>query len=303
MTFYQRRTYTQPLKMEPRSLGIHDGSFHADEVTACALLLLFDCIDRDKIYRTRDPKTLEQCDYVCDVGGIYDPKLKRFDHHQAEYKGPLSSAGMVLLFLLDHGWIEPHLYAYFNHTLIMGVDAHDNGIARLEPGTTSFSQVISNFLPIEYNASAEEMTRAFMTAVDFALGHLQRLKKRHMYTLNCKLEVKKAMLPGKPFLCFEESLPWLENFFELGGEVHPAQFVIMPSGDHWKLRAIPPNLSDRMKVRRPLPEAWAGLQAQELKKVCGIEGAVFCHKGRFISIWETKEAALKALHIALEQRK
>lgn len=57
----------------PRSFGTHDGSFHADEVTACSLLLLFDLIDREKIKRTRDPEELARCDYVCDVGGIYDP--------------------------------------------------------------------------------------------------------------------------------------------------------------------------------------------------------------------------------------
>ena len=28
----------------------------------------------------------------------------------------------------------------------------------------------------------------------------------------------------------------MENFFDLGGDVHPAQFVIMPSGKHWKLQ-------------------------------------------------------------------
>ena len=42
---------------------------------------------------------------------------------------------------------------------------------------------------------------------------------------------------------------------------------------------------------------------EELKKVSGIKGAIFCHKGRFISIWETKEDALKALHAALSKCK
>jgi uncharacterized UPF0160 family protein len=37
----------------PRSVGTHDGTFHADEVTACALLLLFDLVDGNKIVRTR----------------------------------------------------------------------------------------------------------------------------------------------------------------------------------------------------------------------------------------------------------
>lgn len=283
--------------MEPRSLGTHDGSFHADEVTACSLLLLFDRIDRDKIYRTRDVKRLYICDYVCDVGGIYDPGKRRFDHHQIDYKGAFSSAGMVLLYLKEQGLIEPHLYEYFNKVIIMGVDAHDNGVAKLEPGITSFSMVISNFLPIHYEASDEEMNQAFFQAVDFAMGHLDRLRKRHFYTLECRAEVKKAMIQGTNALIFDKSIPWMENFFELGGELHPAQFVIMPSGDHWKLRGIPPNLAERMKVRHPLPEEWAGLREGELSKVSGIPGAIFCHKGRFISIWETKEDAIKALHL------
>jgi uncharacterized UPF0160 family protein len=288
--------------MEPRSLGTHDGSFHADEVTACSLLLLFDRIDRDKIYRTRDAKVIERCDYVCDVGGKYEPRRRRFDHHQSDYQGTMSSAGMILLYLKDQGLIEPHLYDYLNKTLVMGVDAHDNGVAKMEMGTASFSMVVSNFLPIEYDVSDAEMNRAFFEAVQFVIGHLDRLKRRHFYTLECRAAVKRAMIEGANVLTFNESLPWMENFFELGGDVHPAQFVLMPTGgNHWKLRGIPPTLSERMKVRRPMPEEWAGLHEEELRRVSGLKGAVFCHKGRFISIWETKEDALKALHMIMRK--
>lgn len=285
----------------PRSFGTHDGSFHADEVSACSLLLLFDCIDRDKIHRTRNVSQLASCDYVCDVGGLYDPSKRRFDHHQIDYQGTMSSAGMVLLFLKDQQMISEPLYDYFNKGLVMGIDAHDNGVARLEPGVSSFSQVVSNFLPIEYDSSAADLNEAFFRAVDFVLGHLERLRNRFVYTQGCESLVKKAMLEGSLALIFDRALPWMENFFELGGDLHPAQFVIMPSGKHWKLRGIPPTLSDRMKIRKPLPESWAGLQNKELQKVSGIPGAVFCHKGRFISIWETKEDALKALHIAMKR--
>lgn len=288
--------------MEQRSFGTHDGSFHADEVTACSLLLLFGLIDREKVHRTRDPKILEKCDYVCDVGGVYDPKKKRFDHHQIDYKGNLSSAGMILLYLKEQELIESHLYDHFNKSLIMGVDAHDNGVAKLEPGIASFSQVVSNFMPIEYDVSSDVMDEAFFQAVDFVVGHLDRMSQRHHYTLDCRATVKKAMIHGTNALIFEESLPWMENFFDLGGEVHPAKFVIMPSGSHWKLRGIPPNLSERMKVRVPLPEEWAGLREVDLRKISGINGAIFCHKGRFISIWETKEDAVKALHTILRHR-
>lgn len=289
--------------MQARSFGTHDGSFHADDVTACSLLLLFDRIDRERICRTRDLSRLQECDYVCDVGGIYDSKIRRFDHHQAEYQGPFSSAGMVLLYLKEQGIISAALYDMFHKTLIQGVDAHDNGRAVLEPGTTSFSQVISNFLPIEYEVSAEEMLDAFFQAVDFVVGHLSRLKERFAYTARCKGIVKQAMVASQNVLFFDHPLPWMDNFFELGGEWHPAEFVVMPSGKHWKLRGIPPNSQERMQVRRPLPEAWAGLHEESLRAICGISGAIFCHKGRFISIWETKEDALHALHLAMQQSK
>lgn len=284
-----------------RSFGTHNGSFHADEVTACSLLLSFHLIDRDKITRTRDPEVLETCEYVCDVGGVYEPALKRFDHHQATYKGPLSSAGMVLQYLRDSGLIEHAVYDHLNRTLIMGVDAHDNGLAKSEVGVTTFSQVVSNFLPIEYDVSSQEMDKAFFVAVDFVLGHLNRFRARVAYTQACLTTVRDAMMAGTQALIFNEALPWIENFFELGGDLHPAQFVLMPSGDHWKLRGIPPSLAERMKVRKALPDSWAGLRDADLAQVTGLDGAIFCHKGRFISIWKTKEDAIKALHLALRK--
>jgi uncharacterized UPF0160 family protein len=284
------------------SFGTHDGTFHADEVTACSLLLLYKKIDRDKIFRTRDPSVLNKCDYVCDVGGEYNSEKRRFDHHQAGYQGPLSSAGMILLYLKEHACIDPALYDYFNQTLIMGVDAHDNGTARLQIGTSSFSQVVSNFLPIEYEVDSEEMMGAFRCALDFVVNYLDRLRQRYLYILKCKAIVREKMSEGALAMIFDASIPWMENFFEMGGEVHPAEFVIMPTGPHWKLRGIPPNMADRMSVRHPLPELWAGLHDEDLQKVSGIKGAIFCHKGRFISIWKTKEDVIRALHLALERK-
>jgi len=54
-------------------------------------------------------------------------------------------------------------------------------------------------------------------------------------------------------------------------------------------------------VRLPLPEEWAGLLEDDLKKASEIPGAIFCHKGRFISVWETKEDAFKALKYILRR--
>lgn len=287
----------------PRSLGTHDGTFHADEVTAAALLIQCKLVDLDKVVRTRSKEILEGCEFVCDVGGDYNPSKKRFDHHQLSYKGELSSAGMVLSYLKEIGIIDEATYTFLNRSLILGVDAHDNGRVTFETGVCSFSQVISNFVPISYNASSEEQDAAFFAALDFVLGHIRRLFERFAYACKCEAAVKEAMENGSEFLVFQEPIPWIDAFFDLGGEKHPAQFVIMPSGTHWKLRGIPPTGNDRMKVRNPLPEEWAGLLEDELKVVSGIQGAIFCHKGRFISVWESKDDAFKALAYVLKKEK
>lgn len=284
-----------------RSCGTHDGTFHADEVTACALLILFDLIDENKIIRTRDLSKLATCEYICDVGGVYNPSYKLFDHHQIDYQGPLSSAGMVLEYLYSKGYLKLNEYEFFNHTLIMGVDAHDNGRDPLLIGYSSFSHLVSNFTPIRYDSDSSEQDRAFHEALQFVYHHLKRLWNRFQYTQSCREIVMKCMKTYKDCLIFDRSLPWMEIFFELEGEKHPAQFVVMPSGIHWKLRGIPPSYQDRMKTRLALPQEWAGLLNEELKSVSGIKGAVFCHKGRFISVWETKEDALKALDYVLKK--
>lgn len=283
-----------------RSFGTHDGSFHGDEVTASALLLMFNLIDKDKIVRTRDLKVLGQCEYVCDVGGIYDPKRKLFDHHQQDYQGPLSSAGMVLQYLHQTGVLTSKERDFFDYAIIMGVDAHDNGKELSSRGVCTYSQIISNFNPIPHDSQPEIQNRAFMQATQFALEHLERMWQRYNYTLSCRQEVLDAMKQGKECLIFEKSVPWLEIFFDLNGVNHPARFVIMPSGRHWKLRGIPPSLEEKMKVRLPLPKEWAGLLEEDLRKATGIGGAIFCHKGRFISVWETREDALTALKKLLE---
>jgi len=285
---------------KPRSLGIHDGAFHADEVTASALLVIYDLVDRDKIIRTREPDKLAVCEYVCDVGGIYDVEKKRFDHHQAQYQGDLSSAGMVLQFLKQNGTITDPVYDFFNNTLVKGVDAHDNGRSPQLVGLCSFSHVIANFNPCSYDATVAQQEASFQEVLSFVIGHLTRNKERFEYNLSCQKLVQTAMAEGKLCLMFEKAIPWFESFFALGGQKHPACFIIMPTREGWKLRGIPPNYKDRMRVRIPLPNGWAGLLGEQLQEASKIEGAIFCHKGRFTSVWKTKQDAIKALKIVLK---
>ncbi|XP_041096302.1 MYG1 exonuclease-like [Polyodon spathula] len=63
-------------------IGTHDGTFHCDEVLACFLLRQLPGYKDAEIVRTRDPALLSECDVVVDVGGEFDPKRHRYDHHQ-----------------------------------------------------------------------------------------------------------------------------------------------------------------------------------------------------------------------------
>lgn len=290
------------MKIIEKSFGTHNGQFHADEITACALLILYDLIKKDLIFRTREVEVLQKCEYVCDVGGTYDPSKKRFDHHQADYKGSFSSAGMILDYLQEQKIITEELYDYLNRFFIIGVDAHDTGNVTLKVGFCSFSQLIDSFVPLDEDIDDGLMDKAFFEALDFVISFLKRLIKRFYYFMEVKKIVKEHMKKRDLVLIFDRAISWLESFFELGGENHPALFIIMPSGKHWKLRAIPPSYEDRMNVRIPLPKEWAGLRDEKLKQVSGIDGAIFCHKGKFISIWETKEAAMKACELVLKKR-
>lgn len=84
-------------------IGTHSGRFHADEALACALLRMTPEYADAQITRTRDPSILAEMDVVVDVGGEYDAKRNRFDHHQptfhdtfsTQHSTRLSSAGLI----------------------------------------------------------------------------------------------------------------------------------------------------------------------------------------------------------------
>lgn len=66
-------------------IGTHSGSFQADEAMGCFILRQLPEYRFSKIVRSRDPKVLETCDIVIDVGGVYDHEKSHYDHHQRGY--------------------------------------------------------------------------------------------------------------------------------------------------------------------------------------------------------------------------
>ena len=155
-------------------IGTHDGSFHCDEAMACGLLKHTEDFAAAEVIRTRDPKELAQCNVVVDVGGVYDAKTLRFDHHQKEfvdtmntgvsqYKTRLSSAGLVYrhygrqiiakygAYSVEKGLIqkelsEPEVDILFDRiyrNFVEQIDGVDNGVAEFSPVPADASGNIS----------------------------------------------------------------------------------------------------------------------------------------------------------------
>ena len=122
-------------------VATHSGPFHCDDVFACALLRTFVAPDLT-VVRTRDLARIRAADIAIDVGGEYDPARGRFDHHQREYQGTLSSAGMVLAWLEESGHVQAPLAAKLRSDWVDYIDAVDIGARKPEPTVPCLPQVV-----------------------------------------------------------------------------------------------------------------------------------------------------------------
>ena len=73
--------------------------------------------------------------------------------------------------------------------------------------------------------------------------------------------------------------------------------MVFPAGDSWRIVCIPPE-PNSFANKRSLPEEWAGLTDADLERACGIAGARFCHKNRFMAVFATRDGAVEALRSA-----
>lgn len=278
------------------TVGTHSGTFHADDVLAFSLIRTF--VDEDAtVVRTRDRETLDGCDIVVDVGGVFDPDALRFDHHQGSYRGPRSSAGMVLDWLESAGKVGPELAAYLRDRVVEYIDAVDTGREAPRVDVPCFARIVEAVgLGCD---SPDQQKAAFLEASDIGVRLLDGLLAGHARIMDAREHVAERMEQAVRDRCsvifLDRYVPWKPAYFDLGGEDHPTDYVLFPSEDEtWKLVAIPPTLG-QFEQKRPLPASWAGKMNEELEQATGVAGSVFCHKNRFIAVFRTKEGAVEAL--------
>lgn len=157
------------LKTDGPLIGTHSGHFHADEALAVHMLRMLPAYRDASLVRTRDPKVLETCHTVVDVGGEYDAARNRYDHHQRGFATTfpgrptkLSSAGLVYMHFgkdIIHQRLAAAakaeetkgegdvdlLYGKLYESFVEALDAHDNGISAYDPASISAAGLEKRF--------------------------------------------------------------------------------------------------------------------------------------------------------------
>jgi uncharacterized UPF0160 family protein len=290
-------------------VATHDGTFHADDVFAHVVLrAAFGAVE---LTRTRDRELIAAADIVFDVGAVYDPGARRYDHHMRErpLRGcgtPYSSVGLVwrefgraaLPGLLGrtalHEEIAEAVWRDIDSGLIIEIDRADNGVAPVGPG--HLSPIIEAMNPV-WDAP-RDYDAAFLEASALAEGILGRAcLQAEAAARAMRMVVDAARQSADPrIVVLEEKLPWEKAVYD--GALTEVLYVLYPNeaGTTWYVRAVAsePNAFDQ---RLPLPEPWRGLEGAAFSQAAGVADGAFCHPSRFICA-----ATSRASAIALAQR-
>lgn len=119
----------------------------------------------------------------------------------------------------------------------------------------------------------------------------------------------KADEGGEIVVLASGGLPWRKHLYDaersLGivGPTNEIKFVLYPDQTGmWRVQAVTVE-GKAFENRLSLPEEWRGVRDEDLTKVAGIPGCVFCHAAGFIGGNQTYEGALEMAREALRRRK
>ncbi len=305
-------------------LVTHGGKFHCDEVFAHAVLRLALGLqvpgDDYTLLRTRKPALIEGGDIVWDVGTVFDPATNRFDHHQrgAPQRAdgtPFSSAGLVwraygeravaALLPPEAAGFGPAIAQSIDAAVVRRIDEIDNGVSVRGPLTDDalgLSSLIADCNPSwDDPASAGDTAgdAAFLEATALAEAVLRRRVNQVRARLAAEAVVLQAHAAGSDarILVLDTGMPWKNAVF---AHDLPVLFAVSPaSNGNWMVDAMPPEPGS-FAQRLPLPEGWAGLQADDLAAASGVADAVFVHLRRFVGAARSRNGAVAMARRAVE---
>ncbi|KEP51057.1 GAMM1 protein/Ni-binding urease accessory protein (UreG), related protein [Rhizoctonia solani 123E] len=322
-----------------RIIGTHNGTFHCDEALAVFLLRQTKEYADASVTRTRDPKILETCDIVVDVGAVYDPERLLFDHHQRGFtevfgngfKTKLSSAGLIykhfgLEIITNQLQLGPteakvqELWLKLYGDFIEAIDGIDNGVlqypSEIPPAyrnRTNLSSRVGHLNP-RWNESVDSdgvdarfQKASELTGTEF-LGRLDYLANAWWPARDLVSNAIEARIQFEPtgrIILFEQFAPWKEHLFELESSLNIPEekkpiYVLYPDETGGNWRIqAVPVSPDSFESRKALPEAWRGVRDAQLDEITGVPGGIFVHASGFIGGNKTKGGVLAMAQKAL----
>ena len=299
----------------------HSGSFHADEVTACAILTGIARFQNADIIRTRDPKIIDAAeagDIVFDIGMVYDPDQLRFDHHMGasdptkpyrddEDNTPYSSVGLIWKFFGHEYLAERHpnlsqeaideIWGKLDRSIIKRIDMIDNGVGSgFAPD--DLTAMIDDFSP-DWDDDSTSEDEAFMNAVAFARSAIERRVDRAASRQRAYSRVVEYInaSPDPRYMVLETSMPWEDTVFK--GGYTDLLYVVSEREGGWYCTAVPLEKGSFDK-RKAFPQEWSGLRGKDLAAITGVEDVIFCHPALFICGAKSKEGLMALLQQALD---
>lgn len=293
----------------------HSGTFHLDEVLSTSILKLI--YPQAELIRTRDMTIIAQGDIVYDVGRIFDPLTKRFDHHQRGFSETftpkhtilLSSAGLIYkyfhkelfaLFQFDESeeyFHEMYLNVYDEYFL--GVDGMDNGFKHEQTYfVRSLQDLVSNFN--SYNENDDNLQYSnFFRAVELITLDLTNFlrKKVNFYKNELKylielIKQSEEIIITKKFINKSKVVEYETQFNK------DIKYIIL-NNEEKRIYAVPKDKRS-FESKIPLKREWRGLAGDELKKVSGIKSINFVHSSGFTGGCSTLEDAIRMCEESLK---
>ncbi len=269
----------------------HNDIFHADEVFAIASLIKWNEILQTEVFsqcpiediegvidivRTRDSSIINKAQnsnsvYVIDCGAKLDPNNLNFDHHQSQ---GLEASNMQVF---RHLWAADGL---ISDELVSAMMPFMEGISNFDTNKDNtnlewanyntehkfrnLSNIISGF---NRDPRDEELqNKQFKLAVEYAIQVLDNEEYSALQRINAKAIYENREVLANNVAIFDEFCPiWKTQ------EDH--NFAILPNPQGWSLNSANSNT-------HPLPT----IEHEDL---------IFAHKGLFIAVFKSKEAALE----------
>lgn len=269
----------------------HGGVFHADEVFAT--IILEDVLDTDiTVARVLNvPENVEDA-IIYDIGG------GDLDHHQRGGNGerkngvPYASCGLVWNNFASNKYSEDEI-DYIDKLLIQTIDANDNGtIPKIDycVNVVNICNIIS-WMNATWDNNIDNDER-FIKACNIAREIYKAAIKKALSTLKATQYVNSAIDESSDgIVILDTFMPWQSALFK-HEKCNEINFIIFPSKrGGYSCQCIPTEIGG-FDQRIPLPESWRGLSGEELEKVSGIEGAIFCHKAGFLCSNKTMAGAI-----------